>query len=201
MSDEPPAPGLGHNATSPRAPLNFPGRGAGRARLAEQLRVDHAGELGAVWIYRGQRAVFDAARGKADIAGQLQEMEGHEAVHLKAFDAILNARQLRPTLMTPLWRLAGFALGAGTALLGEKAAHACTEAVETVIEGHYADQIKDLHAREPDLADQLATFRTDELAHRDHAIAAGARSAPGYTLLSTVIQAGCRAAIKLAEKV
>jgi ubiquinone biosynthesis monooxygenase Coq7 len=200
MSDVP-IPGLGHNAKAPRAPLNFPGRGAGRARLAEQLRVDHAGELGAVWIYRGQRAVFDAARGKADIAGQLEEMEGHEAVHLKAFDEILNARRVRPTLMTPLWRLAGFALGAGTALLGEKAAHACTEAVETVIEGHYADQIRDLRPREPELADQLSKFRADELAHRDHAIAAGAQSAPGHALLTTVIQAGCRAAIKLAEKI
>jgi ubiquinone biosynthesis monooxygenase Coq7 len=200
MSDTP-IPGLGHNAKAQREPLNFPGRGAGRARLAEQLRVDHAGELGAVWIYRGQRAVFDAARGTADIAGQVKEMEGHEAVHLQAFDALLNARQVRPTLMTPLWRLAGFALGAGTALLGEKAAHACTEAVETVIEGHYADQIEDLKSREPELADQLAKFRADELAHRDHAIEAGARSAPGYGLLSTVIQAGCRVAIKLAEKV
>ncbi len=200
MSDTP-IPGLGYNARAPREPLNFPGRGAGHARLAEQLRVDHAGELGAVWIYRGQRAVFDAARGKADIAGQVKEMEGHEAVHLQAFDALLNARRVRPTLMTPLWRLAGFALGAGTALLGEKAAHACTEAVETVIEGHYADQIKDLKSREPELADQLAKFRADELAHRDHAIEAGARSAPGYGLLSTVIQAGCRVAIKLAEKV
>jgi ubiquinone biosynthesis monooxygenase Coq7 len=163
--------------------------------------VDHAGELGAVWIYRGQRAVFDTARGKDEIARQLREMEGHEAVHLQAFDNLLNARGVRPTVMAPLWRLAGFALGAGTALLGERAAHACTEAVETVIEGHYADQIKDLSAREPALADQLARFRADELAHRDHAIAAGARSAPGYGLLSIVIQAGCRAAIRLAEKI
>jgi ubiquinone biosynthesis monooxygenase Coq7 len=196
-----PASGLGHNAKAPREPLNFPGRGAGRARLAEQLRVDHAGELGAVWIYRGQRAVFDAARGQSDIAGQLKEMQGHEAVHLQAFDDLLSARRVRPTVMAPLWRLAGFALGAGTALLGEKAAHACTEAVETVIEGHYAEQIRELATREPDLADQLAGFRADELAHRDHAVAAGARSAPGYGLLSTVIQAGCRAAIKLAEKI
>jgi ubiquinone biosynthesis monooxygenase Coq7 len=181
--------------------LNFPGRGAGRARLAEQLRVDHAGELGAVWIYRGQRAVFDAAGGHAEIADQLEAMQRHEAAHLAAFDDLLNARRVRPTLMAPLWRLAGFALGAGTALLGEKAAHACTEAVESVIEGHYADQIEELKAREPDLADQLAGFRADELAHRDQAIAAGARSAPGYGLLSTVVQAGCRVAIKLAEKI
>jgi ubiquinone biosynthesis monooxygenase Coq7 len=181
--------------------MNFPGRGAGRARLAEQLRVDHAGELGAVWIYRGQRAVFGAARDKSDIAAEVEEMEGHEAVHLQAFDDLLNARRVRPTLMAPLWRLAGFALGAGTALLGEKAAHACTEAVETVIEGHYADQIRDLKVREPVLADQLAKFRADELSHRDHAVAAGAHSAPGYHVLNAVIQAGCRVAIKLAEKI
>jgi ubiquinone biosynthesis monooxygenase Coq7 len=195
------ASGLGHDADRPREPLSFPGRGAGRARLAEKLRVDHAGELGAVWIYRGQRAVFDAGRGHEDIAGQLKEMEGHEAVHLAAFDDLLTARRVRPTLMAPLWRLAGFALGAGTALLGEKAAHACTEAVETVIEGHYADQIRDLGTSEPELVERLAGFRADELAHRDHAIEQGAKSAPGYGLLSTVIQAGCRAAIKLAEKV
>ncbi len=201
MTDGAAAPGLGHNLTPARPPLNFPGRGAGRARLAEQLRVDHAGELGAVWIYRGQRAVFDAAGGHAEIADQLEAMQRHEAAHLAAFDDLLNARRVRPTLMAPLWRLAGFALGAGTALLGEKAAHACTEAVESVIEGHYADQIEELKAREPDLADQLAGFRADELAHRDQAIAAGARSAPGYGLLSTVVQAGCRVAIKLAEKI
>ncbi len=200
MSDDAPGPGLGHNGERPRDPLNFPGRGAGQARLASQLRVDHAGELGAVWIYRGQRAVFEAGRGTQEIAGQLEEMEGHEAVHLAAFEALLAARRVRPTVMTPLWRLAGFALGVGTALLGEKAAHACTEAVETVIEGHYADQIADLRTREPDLAAQLSSFRADELAHRDQAIAAGAQSAPGYALLTAAIQTGCRAAIKIAEK-
>jgi ubiquinone biosynthesis monooxygenase Coq7 len=181
--------------------LNFPGRGAGRARLAEMLRVDHAGELGAVWIYRGQRAVFDAAPNKRDMAAQLEEMEGHEAVHLKTFDQLLTERCVRPTLMAPLWRLAGFALGAGTALMGEKAAHACTAAVETVIEGHYADQIEKLSEREPALAAELTRFREDELAHRDHALAQGAEDTPGYAALSAVIQTGCRLAIKLAEKI
>ncbi|RZJ86605.1 MAG: hypothetical protein EON88_24345 [Brevundimonas sp.] len=101
-----------------------PGLGAGRARLAEMLRVDHAGELAAVHIYRGQRAVLNTAPGKDRVAYQLQEMEAHEAVHLARFDAILNARQVRPTLLAPVWRLAGFTLGAATALMGEKAAHA-----------------------------------------------------------------------------
>lgn len=178
-----------------------PGHGALSARLAEILRVDHAGELGAVHIYRGQRAVLSAAAGRERIAGQLAEMEGHEAEHLARFDRLLTERQVRPTAMAPLWRLAGFALGAGTALLGEKAAHACTEAVETVIEAHYAGQIAELAELEPDLAAELTKFRDEELAHRDTAVEEGAREAPGYAVLSAVVRAGCRAAIKISEKV
>jgi len=177
-----------------------PGQGAASARLAEILRVDHAGELGAVAIYRGQRAVLDAAPGKARIAGQLAEMEAHEAEHLARFDRLLTDGRVRPTLLAPVWRLAGFALGAGTALLGEKAAHACTEAVETVIEEHYAGQIAELAERDPELAAELAKFRDEELAHRDQAVEEGAHQAPAYSLLSAVIGAGCRAAIKISEK-
>ena len=169
--------------------------------MAEILRVDHAGELGAVHIYRGQRAVLDGAKGKHRTAAQLAEMEGHEAEHLARFDALLNERQVRPTLLAPVWRAAGFAVGAGTALLGEKAAHACTEAVETVIEEHYAGQVAELEARDPGLAAELSKFRDEELAHRDIAIAEGARETPGYALLSAVIRAGCRAAIKISEKI
>lgn len=179
----------------------MPGRGRVAERLAEILRVDHAGELGAVHIYRGQRAVLDAAPGKDAIARDLAEMEAHEAEHLARFEALLNARRVRPTLMAPIWRVAGFVLGAGTALMGEKAAHACTEAVESVIEGHYANQIAELADREPELAAELTKFRDEELAHHDHAVAHGAREAPGYGLLSAVIRAGCRAAIKISEKI
>jgi ubiquinone biosynthesis monooxygenase Coq7 len=178
-----------------------PGRGAVRARLAEILRVDHAGELGAVHIYRGQRAVLGAASGHAATAAQLEEMEGHEAVHLARFDALLNAHRVRPTLLAPVWRAAAFAIGAGTALMGDKAAHACTEAVETVIEKHYADQIAELKDRDPELAAELTKFRDEELMHRDIAIEEGARDAPAYPLLSAVIQAGCRAAIRISEKI
>ncbi|MDP1632634.1 MAG: demethoxyubiquinone hydroxylase family protein [Caulobacter sp.] len=177
-----------------------PGRGASRARLAEILRVDHAGELAAVHIYRGQQAVLGQARGHKRITAQLAEMEGHEAVHLARFDALLNERKVRPTLLAPLWRVAGFALGAGTALIGDKAAHACTEAVETVIEDHYAGQIAELTDREPDLAAELTRFRDEELAHRDLAVDEGAREAPGYPLLAAVIRAGCKTAIKISEK-
>jgi len=178
-----------------------PGPGAAEARLAEILRVDHAGELGAVHIYRGQRAVFEAARDRGAVAATLTEMEDHEQVHLEAFDRLLNERRVRPTLLAPFWRAAGFALGAGTALLGEKAAHACTEAVETVIEAHYAEQIEELAKQEPELAAQLVRFREEELAHRDRAVDEGAREAPAYGFLSGVIRAGCRLAIKVSEKV
>ena len=177
-----------------------PGQGARSARLAEILRVDHAGELGAVHIYRGQRAVLAAAKGRERIAGQLAEMEGHEQVHLARFDTLLTEHGVRPTAMVPFWRLAGFALGAGTALLGEKAAHACTEAVESVIEAHYAGQIAELADREPELAAELSKFRDEELAHRDQAVAEGAREAVAYPLLAAVIRAGCHAAIKISEK-
>ncbi|WP_309089953.1 demethoxyubiquinone hydroxylase family protein [Phenylobacterium sp.] len=187
---------MSHKPVPPR-----PGQGAMAARLAEILRVDHAGELGAVHIYRGQRAVLGQAPGRERIAGQLAEMEAHEAEHLARFDRLLTERRVRPTAMAPLWRLAGFAVGAGTALLGEKAAHACTEAVETVIEEHYAGQIAELADRDPELAAELSRFRDEELAHRDLAVEEGARQAPGYSLLSAVIRTGCRAAIKISEKV
>ena len=182
-------------------PLPRPGRGADKARMDEILRVDHAGEYAAVQIYRAQRAVFEGRAGKAGIAADMGEMQAQEAVHLERFNALLNAEQVRPTVMTPLWRLAALGLGAGTALMGEKAAHACTEAVESVIEEHYADQVAELKDREPELAAELEKFRLEELEHHDHAVAHGSREAPAYRLLSAVIKAGCRVAIKVSERV
>ena len=175
--------------------------GATRARLAEILRVDHAGELGAVHIYRGQRAVLGSAPGRERIAGQLAEMEAQEAQHLARFDRLLTENRVRPTAMAPLWRLAGFALGAGTALMGEKAVHACTEAVETVIEEHYAGQVAELATRDPELAAELEAFRQEEIAHKDQATQEGAHEAPGYGLLAAMIRNGCRAAIRISEKI
>ena len=190
---------------APRAPdpvrLAHPGRGASRRRRAEILRVDHAGEYAAVHIYRAQKAVFEGRSGKDAVAADMGEMQAQEAVHLARFEALLNAERVRPTLLTPVWRLAALGLGAGTALLGEKAAHACTEAVESVIEEHYADQIAELADRDPALAAELTQFRDEELAHHDHAVEHGSREAPGYGLLSAVIKAGCRAAIKVSERI
>ena len=178
-----------------------PGAGAARARLSEMLRVDHAGELAAGAIYRGQRAVLRASARAGRALAQIADLEAQEDEHLARFDRLLVERQVRPSLLSPLWRAAGFGLGAATALIGEKAAHACTEAVETVIEGHYASQIAELAPAEPDLAAELSRFRDDELEHRDIAVAEGAREAPAYPLLAAVIRAGCRAAIRVAEKV
>jgi ubiquinone biosynthesis monooxygenase Coq7 len=178
-----------------------PGLGATATRLAQMLRVDHAGELGAVHIYRGQRAVLSAAGGKDRINDQLEHTEAQEARHLARFDELLIQHRVRPTLMAPLWRAAGFALGAGTALIGERAVHACTEAVESVIEAHYADQVAEVGDSDPILAAELSGFRDEELAHRDEAIAEGAREAPGYPVLAAVIRAGCRAAIRISERI
>lgn len=176
-----------------------PGRAGGR--IAEMLRVDHAGEYGAVAIYKGQQAVFGKNARTRKIARQLKEMEADEQAHLDAFDQMLAERQVRPTLMAPIWNSAGFGLGVVTALMGEKAAHACTEAVENVIEGHYASQVDELKDSEPELAATFEKFRQEEIAHRDLAVEEGARDAPGYSILSGIITAGCRAAIKITEKI
>ena len=171
-------------------------------RRHEMLRVDHAGEYGAVAIYRGQLAVFRRQHGRERITGQLQEMANQEQDHLDAFDKLLTDGPVRPTALSPVWNAAGFALGAATALLGEKAAHACTEAVETVIEEHYGDQVEELEkAGDTALAQRFAKFRDEETAHKDLAAAEGAHEAPGYPILSALIRTGCRLAIRISEKV
>ncbi|WP_395648146.1 demethoxyubiquinone hydroxylase family protein [Terricaulis sp.] len=181
----------------------MPGLGAQERSIDAMIRVDHAGEFGAVQIYRGQRAVFDAISGKQHAARVIAEMEDGEQEHLDTFDRMIAERGVRPTVMAPLWRVAGFGLGAVTALMGEKAAHACTEAVEDVIEEHYARQAQALEnsGADPQLKDIVERFREDEMGHRDTAIDQGARDAPGYPLLTTVIKFGCRAAIRISEKI
>ena len=164
------------------------------------IRVDHAGEYGAVQIYRGQLAVFKRIGAKAHAARLIAAMEAGEQEHLATFDKLIADRGVRPTLMAPLWRVAGFGLGAVTALMGEEAAHACTEAVEEVIEQHYADQSAALGDNDPQLRDIVDRFRADETAHKQTAVEQGAREAPGYPLLSAAIKLGCRAAIRISEK-
>jgi ubiquinone biosynthesis monooxygenase Coq7 len=179
----------------------MPGQDARERRLAEMIRVDHAGEFGAVQIYRGQRAVFDRIESKGHAARLIAEMEEGEQEHLKTFDRLIAERGVRPTLMAPVWRVAGFGLGAVTALMGERAAHACTEAVEEVIEEHYGRQSDALRGVDSELKHVVDRFREDEIAHKDAAVEQGARSAPGYAVLSAVIKAGCRAAIRISEKI
>lgn len=179
----------------------MPGRNAADARIAEMIRVDHAGEFGAVQIYRGQRAVFERIEAKQHAARLIADMEAGEQEHLATFDRLIAERGVRPTLMAPVWRVAGFGLGAATALLGERAAHACTEAVEEVIEQHYGRQSEALDSLDAELRDVVDRFREDEIAHKDIALEQGAREAPGYPVLSAVIKFGCRAAIRISEKI
>ncbi len=167
--------------------------------IEEMIRVDHAGEYGAVRIYEGQLAVLGASTSPA--AQAIRHMAEQEQRHLKTFDALVNERKVRPTALEPVWRVAGFALGAATALMGEKAAMACTAAVEDVIDEHYAAQVAKLGDCDPKLKATVEDFRAEEIAHRDAALAHGAEEAPGYRFLSEAIKAGCRVAIRLSEKI
>jgi ubiquinone biosynthesis monooxygenase Coq7 len=167
--------------------------------IEAMIRVDHAGEYGAVRIYQGQLAVL-RRRSSASVA-TIEHMAEQEQRHLKAFDKLVNERKVRPTALEPVWRVAGFALGAATAALGEKAAFACTAAVEEVIDEHYAAQITALEGKDEALRATVEDFRADEAAHRDEALKQGAEQAPGYKLLSETIKAGCRLAIKLSERI
>lgn len=169
-----------------------------RAQLIERIvRVDHAGEYGAVRIYEGQLAVL----GRRRSAAVIREMAAQEKAHLEAFDKLVIERRVRPTALMPLWHLAGFALGAGSALLGERAAMACTVAVEEVIDAHYAKQVAALDDDEAALRRDLARFRKDELDHRDTGLAHGAREAPAHAALTAVVKAGSRLAIWLSERI
>ncbi len=161
------------------------------------IRVDHAGEYGATRIYAGQLAVLR----RSASAPVLREMQQQERQHLERLADLIVRRRVRPTAMLPLWHLAGLALGTATAALGERAAMACTVAVEEAIDAHYADQIAALDDSEAELRDTLGRFRDDELRHRDIALRHGAEQTPGYRLLSAAIKAGCRMAIRISERI
>jgi ubiquinone biosynthesis monooxygenase Coq7 len=167
-------------------------------RVKRMVRVDQAGEYGAVRIYAGQLAVMGD---RSPLSAKIREMEAQEVDHRAWFDRLIVERGGRPTVMQPIWHVAGFALGAATALIGPKAAMACTAAVETVIDQHYTAQLEELGQEDPELAGLIEKARDDEREHRDAAFAAGAEEAPAYPLLAGAIRLGCRIAIKLSERI
>lgn len=177
----------------------LPGHNARDKDFERMIRVDHAGEHGAVQIYAGQLAVL----GHTAAGETIRKMAAQEQEHLDTFDKLVAENGVRPTALSPVWSVAGYALGAVTALMGEKAAMACTAAVEEVIDEHYAKQAAALDDDGPESAafkQTIEKFRADEIAHRDTAIEHGAEQAPGYRALSEAIKAGCRFAIKLSER-
>ena len=169
-----------------------------RADRASMLRVDQAGEYGATRIYAGQLAVL---RRNCPEAKLVSRMAAQEERHLARFDKLMAERRVRPTALQPVWNVAGFALGAATALMSEKASLACTDAVETEIDRHYGRQLVELGEDDPELASDIREFRADELEHRDIAREAGATQAVGYPVLTAAIRAGCRVAIELSKRI
>lgn len=175
---------------------DLPGDISKAERVARIIRVDQAGEFGAARIYAGQLAVL----GKSPVAPVLRDMAAQEQRHLEAFNKLMVERRVRPTLLAPVWHVAGFALGAASALLGERAAMACTVAVEEVIDEHYAKQAAQLGDDEKPLRDLVEEFRGDENAHRDTALKHDAQDTPGYEILTGAIKSASRLAIWLSTR-
>lgn len=194
-----PEDGAKHRHNRP-GPAWLPGDPHGQALIDRIVRVDHAGEYGAVRIYAGQLAVLGPHHAAAS---EIRHMAEQEQRHLETFEKLVVERRARPTALMPLWHIAGFALGATTALMGKEAAMACTVAVEEAIDEHYAAQAKALEAlpEERDLKGVVEAFREDELAHRNAALAHGAERAPAYPVLSAAIKTGSRIAIWLSERI
>lgn len=169
-----------------------------KAQLIDRIiRVDHAGEYGAKRIYEGQLAVLK----QGPESQAIRRMYEQELEHLQTFEKLMVDRRARPSALHPLWHMAGYALGAATAMLGPKAAMACTVAVEEVIDQHYREQAERLGSDEKPLRETIEKFRTDEQHHRDAGLAHGAEQAPAYPLLTAAIKAGSRLAIWCAERV
>jgi len=183
--------------TQTSGPRYLPGDPPPAEDVARMIRVDQAGEYGAVRIYAGQQAVL----GRRAVGPVIREMADQEARHLAKFNAVVNARGVRPTVLSPVWHVLGYALGFGTAMMGERAAMACTAAVEEVIDEHYARQSERLGADEAALRALIDDSRAEECAHRDIALAHDAEKAPGYPILSAAIKAGSRIAIWLSERI
>lgn len=186
------------DTTAPTSPV-LPGELTGTALIDRIVRVDHAGEYGAKRIYEGQLAVM--RRRKSPAVATVEHMAEQEKQHLDYFANAIAERRARPTLLTPLWHVGAFAMGAATALLGDKAAMACTIAVEETIDGHYAAQVAQLGESEPELKAKIEQFRAEELEHRDTGVEHHGREAPAYPLLSAVVRASTKTAIWLSERV
>jgi ubiquinone biosynthesis monooxygenase Coq7 len=166
--------------------------------LDQIIRVDHAGEYGATRIYDGQIAIFGK---ESKIGKTIQHMADQEQEHIEKFNELIIEKRVRPTALLPLWNVAGFALGAGTALMGEKAAMACTVAVEKVIGDHYREQQDLLEDDEKELKKTIAKFEKDELEHHDIGLEHDAESEPGYKIMKKVIELGCKTAIAISKKI
>ncbi|XP_075216730.1 ubiquinone biosynthesis protein COQ7, mitochondrial [Lycorma delicatula] len=168
--------------------------------IESMIRVNHAGELGADRIYAGQMAVL----GNTAVGPKIQEMWDQEKAHKAKFEELISKYRVRPTALVPIWNVAGFVLGAGSALLGSQAAMACTVAVESVIVEHYNDQLRTLMNSQDDnkeLIEVIQKFRDDEQEHHDTGLHHGAEQAPFYKLLSETIKFGCKTAIAISKKV
>ena len=173
-------------------------------KIEEMIRVDHAGERGAIKIYDGQLLALQLLKGDPDLEKKMSEMKEHEKEHLQYFEQQLAERKIRPTLLLPLWDFLGTALGFGTAILGKKAAMLCTASVEEVIDKHYLDQIeylKNNEKTEKELLSKVKKFRQDELDHRDIAYEEGADKDGPYGLLDAFIKIGSKAAIEISKKI
>ena len=168
------------------------------ASIASMLRVNQAGEYGAKRIYAGQLAVMGD---RTPAARSIAHMAEQEQRHLSAFDKMLAERGVRPTVLQPVWDIAGFALGAVTAAIGPAAAMACTVAVETEIDRHYAEQLEQIGDSDPELSAMVTEFQIEELEHKATALEHGAEQAFAYPLMSAVIRAGCRVAIAASKRI
>ena len=172
-----------------------------KKKIEEFIRVDHAGERGAVKIYEGQLLALNTFVKNDKLKKTIEEMKEHEKEHYEYFDNEIKKRNIAPTKLLPLWDLLGVTLGFGTAMLGEKAAMLCTASVEEVIDGHYQNQINQLGSDEKNLKKKIIKFREDELHHKDIAYEKGATKKGLYSIMDKIIKTGSKLAINISEKV
>ena len=169
--------------------------------LEEIIRVDHAGERGAIKIYEGQLLALKTIKQDNNLKDKIEEMKEQEREHLEYFEKEIQKRKIKPTYLLPLWDLMGVTLGFGTALLGKKAALLCTASVEEVIEDHYQNQLKKLGNDEMELKAKIEKFKDDEVGHKNTAYESGATNKGLYSIMDKVIRTGSRIAITISEKI